>query len=49
VGTESINPIISDFCSKLTHIKQTKIDAAPSFGDGFQKFMAMIKKAPVSD
>jgi inhibitor of KinA sporulation pathway (predicted exonuclease) len=42
----SINPIISDFCSKLTHIKQTKIDAAPSFGDGFQKFINWIGDNP---
>jgi inhibitor of KinA sporulation pathway (predicted exonuclease) len=38
----SINPVLTDFCRELTHIKQGQIDSAPLFPEAFGKFMQWI-------
>lgn len=37
-----INPVLSDFCKKLTTIKQTDVDAAEDFKIVFPKFLNWI-------
>jgi len=40
----SINPVLSDFCRELTHIKQGKIDSALPFPEAFETFMQWINE-----
>jgi inhibitor of KinA sporulation pathway (predicted exonuclease) len=40
----TINPVLSDFCQRLTHIKQKQIDSAPSFSIAFSNFTHWIGK-----
>jgi inhibitor of KinA sporulation pathway (predicted exonuclease) len=37
------NPILTDFCTELTTIKQADVDAAPLFPLAFSKFLAWAK------
>jgi len=40
------NPILTEFCKKLTSIKQTQIDKAPTFGTAFGNFLNWIGTEP---
>jgi inhibitor of KinA sporulation pathway (predicted exonuclease) len=35
----SVNPMLTDFCRQLTHIRQNQIDSAPSFAIAFGQFV----------
>ncbi|UIO43876.1 exonuclease domain-containing protein [Brevibacillus brevis] len=37
-----LNPILSDFCKKLTSISQKEVDQAPSFGEAISHFQNWI-------
>lgn len=37
-----LNPILSDFCKKLTSISQEEVDQAPSFGKAISHFQNWI-------
>lgn len=39
----TLNPILSDFCTKLTTIKQKDVDAAPLFPDALHDFLDWIE------
>jgi len=38
----AINPVLTEFCQNLTHIKQGKIDSAPPFAEVFESFIGWI-------
>ena len=40
------NPMLTDFCRQLTHIKQGQIDSAPHFEEAFGNFMEWIGDDP---
>lgn len=37
-----LNPTLSDFCTTLTHIRQSDVDSAESFSSVFAEFLAWI-------
>jgi len=42
----AIRPELTDFCLELTHIKQRKVDFAPSFPEAFNNFIQWIGDTP---